>query len=283
MYLDGQGSWRLESRSHRTTGPHTTSKATIKDAGDGTNPYFSELVWDDGANNIENTVFMRIRDATTQGLQTAWTLKEKPFFAANETKEFLAESKDYDVVAGQLSPIENTDYDANTNEDGSGTDISGELTVTHPNTADFNGKGTLIRVTFGATAGYLTLLNLRTLNGFIFDDPVLLKAEDATSKTTYGQRIKSIEARWTREVDVAQATVDSRLNRKKDPKSVLSIGVPNGSKANMILILQRSFSDRVTVSYPDMGISGDFYIEGHKIVVGEGWTMVTRKLLLQGV
>ncbi len=199
------------------------------------------------------------------------------------SREFLAESKSYDIVAGQRSPVENTDYDANTAQNGSGTDISGELTVTHPNTADFNGKGTLIRVKFGATAGYMTLLILRTLNALTFDDPVLVLAEDATSKSSYGRRIKSIGARWTRETTVAQATADARLSRKKDPKTVLNIVVPNGSQANMMLILQRGFSDRVTMSYSDMGVNGDFFVEGHRIVVSEGWTRVTRELLLQGV
>ena len=282
IYVDGHGYWRLESRSHRSAAPHTASKATVKDTDDGTNPYFSELVWDDGTANIENMVFIRVRDATNQGPQTAWTLKEKPSFASNETKEFLAESVDYDVVAGNTPPVENTDYDANTAQDGSGTDISSELTVTHPNTADFNGKGTLIRVKFGATAGYLTLLKLRTLNALTFDDPVHVLAEDTTSKSTYGQRIKAIDPRWTREVDVAQATADSRLARKGDPKTVLNLTVHNGSKSNLILILQRGLSDRVTVSYSDMGISGDFFLEGHRLTVNEGWTLVTRELLLQG-
>ena len=182
-----------------------------------------------------------------------------------------------------MTPIENLDYDANTNQDSSGTDISSELTVTHPNTTDFSGKGTLIRVAFGATAGYLTLLKLRTLNAFIYDAPVLLLAEDTTSKNTYGERIRTIEARWTREVDVALATIQNRRDRKKDPKTVLRVVVPNGSKANMMLILQRSFSDRLTVQYSAMGINEAFFIEGHRITVGGGWRMVTRELLLQGV
>ena len=204
-------------------------------------------------------------------------------FATNSPKDFLAESKDYDIVAGQVAPVENLDYDANTKQDGTGTDISSELTVTHPNTADFNGKGTLIRVVFGATAGYLTLLKLRTLNAFTYDAPVLLLAEDATSKSTYGERIKTIDARWTREVDVALATIQSRRDRKKDPKTVLHVVVPNGSRANMMLILQRGFSDRVTVDYGAMGINEAFFIEGHRTTVSEGWSMVTRELLLQGV
>ena len=283
IYVDGHGYWRLENRTHRTSAPHTTSLATIKDTDDGTNPYFSELAWDDGADNIENMVFMRVRSYTNQGSQTAWTLTEKPQFSSSESKDFLAESKTYDTVGGQVTPVENTDYDANTAQDGSGTDISSELTVSHPNTADFNGKGTLIRVAFGSTAGYLTLLKLRTLNAITFDDPVLLLEEDATSKSTYGERIRSIEARWTREVDVALATIGSRRDRKKDPKTVLDVTVPNGSKANLLLVLQRGLSDRVTVSYSGMGISEDFFIEGRTITVGEGWSMVTGELLLQGV
>ena len=155
--------------------------------------------------------------------------------------------------------------------------------MTHPNTADFNGKGTLIRVTFGATAGFLTLLKLRTLNAITFGDPVLLLAEDATSKSTYGERIRSIEARWTREVDVAVATIGTRRDRKKDPKTVLEVTVPNGSKANLMLVLQHGLSDRVTVSYSSMGISEDFFIEGRTITVGEGWSVVTGEMLLQGV
>ena len=283
VYVDGHGFWRLESRSHRTGPPHTSPLVTIKDTDDGTNPYFSDLVWDDGNNNVENMVFMRIKEATDQGAQTVWTLKEKPSFAASETKDFLAESKSHDAIAGLTSPVENTDYDANTAQDGSGTDISSELTVTHPNTSDYHGKGTLIRVKFGATAGYLTLLKLRSPNAFTFDDPVLVLAEDATSKSSHGNRIKSIGALWTREVAVAQATVDSRLARRKDPKAVLTIVVPNGSKANVMLTLQRSFSDRVTVDYTAMGISSDFFIEGRRITVSEGWTSVVAEMLLQGV
>ena len=114
----------MEGRSHRTSAPHTSSKATIKEVNDGTNAYFSDLVWDDGVSNVENVVYMRMRDATNQGLNTTWTLSETTSFSANETKEFLAETQDYDIVVGQQVPVENTDYDANTAQDGSGTDIS---------------------------------------------------------------------------------------------------------------------------------------------------------------
>ena len=281
VYVDGHGYWRLENRAHRASAPHVSARAAIKDTDDGTNPYFSELEWDDGVDNVENLLFIRIRDGANKGAQDVWTLTETPRFNASETKEFLAESTAYDVVAGLLPPVENVDYEANSSRRGTGTDISGQLTVTHPNTADYNGKGTLIRVTFGASRGYLTLLKLRTLNAFRLDDPVLLLAEDAGSKGAYGRRIRSIDARWTRQVDAAQATIDHRLARRKDPRTVLNLVVPAGSKANAMLLLHRSISDRVAVSYPEMGVAGDFFIEGHRIVVEEGWTRATRELLLQ--
>ena len=283
VYVDGHGYWRLEARGHRAAGPHTAPLATLGDDGDGGGAYFSDLAWDDGAGNIENIVFMRIRDARNEGEQTAWTLTETPRFAANETKEFLAESRTYDTVGGQIRPRRDTDYAANTLRDGTGTDISGEVSVSHPARGEFNGRGTLVRVTFGPTAGFLTLLKLRTRNAIRYEDAVLVKAEDADSRLTYGERTKTIEARWTREADTALATIEGRRDRRKEPKTVLRAVVPNGSRSNVLLMLQRSFSDRITVTYPDMGIAEDFFVEGHRITVGEGWTAVTAELLLQAV
>ena len=140
-----------------------------------------------------------------------------------------------------------------------------------------------MRVTFGATPGYLTLLKLRTRNALRYEDPVLVKAEDADSRRTYGERTKTIEARWTRQSDAALATIEGRRDRRKDPKTVLRTIVPNGSRSNVLLMLQRSFSDRITVTYPDMGIDEDFFVEGRRMTVGEGWTSVTAELLLQAV
>ena len=281
VYVDGHGFWRLEARGHRAAGPHTVTLAALGDTGAGGRAYFSDLAWDDGAANIENIVFMRTRNGTNEGLRTGWTLNETLYFAAHETREFLAESKTWETMVGQMRPRRGTDYAANTLRDGSGTDISSEISVTHPARAEFNGRGTLIRVTFGATPGYLTVLQLRTRNAIRYDDPVIVKAEDAGSRRTYGERTRTIEARWTRVTDAALATVRSRLARRKDPKTVLRAIVPNGSRSNMLLMLQRSFSDRIAVSYPDMGIDEHFFVEGRRITVGEGWTSVTAELLLQ--
>ena len=281
IYVDGHGFWRLESRSHRKSAPHTSHVATIGDAERDGNPYFSELVWDDGVNNVENTLFMHVRGATYHGHRTAWALSEKPYFAANETKLFLAESADYDMVIGQLRPSKYTDFTANTKQNGTGVNLTNQVTVSYPSPREYRGKGTLISVTFGATAGYLTRLQMRTLNAYEFDAPVIVRAEDAGSVTDYGRRVKRINARWIRETDVAQSAIDSRLARRKRPRSVVQVSLNNGSGANLAAMLRLGFSDRVRLRYPDMGIDAGFFIEGRKLSVGEGWTRVECEMLLE--
>ena len=282
-YVDGHGYWRLEGRGHRNTGPHAAAAAVIGDRSGGPDAYFSDLSWDDGIASVQNAVFVRAMSYTVEGAQTVWTLSETPRFAAHETKVFLAESSAYDTVVGYTPPAARTDYLANSRRNGFGLDLTSQLTVSHPDTSDFKGRGTLVSVTFGSRAGYLTLLKLRGVNAIKFGDPTLVMADDAGSKGAYGERIRTIDARWTRDVGTAQATAASTLARKKEPKTEVRVTVPNGSRGNMMLMLQRRLSDRVRVSYGEMGIDEDFFIEGHTLTVGEGGRAVTRELVLRGV
>ena len=281
IYIDGNGFWRLENRSHRDSKPHITTRAVLRSRGDNADAHFSALEWSDGVDNIENKLFMRIRDATNHGHRTAWTLGETPYFNAGETREFLAESKDFDVVGGQLTPQANTDYAANTEADGTGADITAQLTVTYPSTRLYNGKGTLIRVRFGKTAGYLTRLAMRTTRALTYNAPLLLTAENTRSQSDYGQRIRNIDARWTREAHKAQATLDRRLARRSSPRATLRVTLPNGSDANTLLMLQLKLSDRVALRYEDMGVNGDFFIEGYTLEVEQGGKRMERALLLR--
>ena len=280
IYVDGHGFWRLESRSHRHAAPHGTPKVELHSQGS-PDAYFSAIEWSDGVENIKNKLFMRIRDATNHGHRTVWALGETPHFKAGETREFLAESKNFDVVGGQLPPRPNTDYEANTQADGAGADLTSQLTVTYPSIRLYNGKGTLIRVRFGDTAGYLTRLGMRTTNALTYNAPLLLTAEDARSRKEYGQRIHAINARWTREVGRAQETLDRQLSRRASPRTTLRATLPSGSDANTLAILQLRLSDRLALRYEDMGVNGDFFVEGHTLEVGQGGKRVERMLLLR--
>ena len=280
VFVDGYGYWRLENRGHRGGAPHTTAKALLRSGGSA-GAYFSELEWSDGVNNVQNKLFMRIRDATNHGHRTVWALIETPYFNAGETREFLAESKDFDVVGGQLPPRPNTDYTANTRADGTGADITSQVSVTYPSIRLYNGRGTLMRVRFGRAAGYLTRLGMRTVNARTYNAPLLLTVEDRSSQRDYGQRIHAIDARWIREAQRAQAALDSRLARRALPRTALKVTLPNGSDVNALTMLQLRLSDRVALRYKDMGVDGDFFVEGHSLEVASGGKKITRTLLLR--
>ena len=280
IYVDGHGNWQLEDRSHRDAAPHGTSKVELHSQGS-SRAYFSALEWSDGVENVENKLFMRIRDATNHGHRTVWALGETPHFNAGETREFLAESKGFDVVGGQLPPQPNTDYAANTQADGDGADLTSQITVTYPSIRLYNGKGTLIRVRFGDTAGYLTRLGMRTVNALTYNAPLLLTTEDARSRSDYGQRIRTIDALWTRETSRAQATLERRLARRSSPRTTLMITLSSGSDANTLAMLQLRLSDSLALRYEDMGVNGSYFVEGHALEVGQGGTRVERTLLLR--
>ena len=280
IFVDGHGYWRLENRGHREANPHTTAKARLRSSGSA-GAYFSDMEWSDGVNNVQNKLFMRIRDATNHGHRTVWALRETPYFSAGATREFLAESKDFDVVGGQLPPRPTTDYTANTRADGTGADITSQISVTYPSIRLYNGRGTLIRVRFGGAAGYLTRLGMRTVNARTYNAPLLLTAEDKSSQRDYGQRIHTIDARWIREAQRAQAALDSRLARRTSPRTALKVTLPNGSDANALTMLQLRLSDRVALRYKDMGVNGEFFVEGHSLKVASGGKKVSRTLLLR--
>ena len=281
IYIDGNGYWRLEGRDRRESAPHTTARATLGAQSGGANPYFARLDWSDGADAIENKIFVRIREATSHGYQTAWTLSETLRFKAGETRDFLAESKDYDIVSGQILPVAGVDYAANTRADGAGDDLTRRISVTHPAIGLYSGKGTLIRVKFGAAAGYLTRLALRSFAAYTYNAPVLVAAEDAASQREYGTRIRSIDARWTRRAADAQLAAERRLRRRKSPRSAIAATLPSGSDANALMITQSRLSDRIAVRYAAMGVNADFFVEGHRLEARGGLARAERTLWLR--
>ena len=284
IWIDGHGFWHLEDKGHRNAHPHVLPLATIKDTDDGSNPYFADLAWEDGREFIENVVDMQIQPGTDAGLSTVWSLKEKVPFNADETRDFLADVSDFDAIDQEVTLVENTDYEANTEADDSGTDISTDLTVSFPDTEKYNGKGTLIRVAWGSTEGFLTKLQLRATVAVNFDDPVHVLLEDATSITDYGHRVGQINARYIREFSLAAAQMASRLDKRKDPRTRLQLTLNGGSKATMRSMIQRRISDSVAVVYSDMGISENFFIdsESWRIVGDQGGRVFTQSVGLTG-
>ena len=289
IYVDGLGFVILENRTHRTSAPHTTSKATYKDTYDGSNPAFTDLTWDDGHEYVENLIRVKYRVAVKSGTVVLWKSDQAldtsvaiPI-GASETMNFLVETQDYDAAFSWVTPVSTTDYTVNTSADGTGTDKTAQVTVSYQNTSTVLGKFHHLRVVNNdASAYFITKLQTRGV-GLTYEDETTMEASDTTSQSAYGERRKVIECLFIDREQAAQDLADNREDRRDDPKTVIEITLAAGDKVTLHDMIQRRISDRVTVDYSDMTINEDFFVEGESWTISEGGTVVEQQLLLRGV
>ena len=263
IYIDGRGRLRLEASGHRSEGSHLSSRAVFGTrAGDG--PYVSDLAWSDGAGRVENRTTFRFRSLDDQGAQEVWRLRDIPAIPPGESRDFLAESASYEAVDAIRVPTAGTDYTANAQADGSGADLTAELTVTLPSQADFQGRGTVVRAANGSASNtaYVTLLKLRAGNAYREAEATIYEASDADSRRKHGERSREVDCLFIDNYAAARESAEARLSRRKDPGPWLSLTIPNGNGANLSQVVHRVLSDRIRVVYGDMGIDREFFIEG---------------------
>lgn len=175
------------------------------------------------------------------------------------------------------------DYIANTSSDGTGTDITSELTVTLVDTDAYAGKHQKVRVLFGSNAGFLTRFRLRADARTKDNDPSDAHVEDTTSITSFGERRLEIDCQYIDRDPVARAMITNRLARRKDSKTQLRVVMPMSTKIGMHQVIQRRISDRITAIYADMGINEAFFLEGWEWETSVGGTVVVVTWLLRGV
>tara|TARA_Y100000310_G_scaffold50965_3_gene47066 strand:- start:3124 stop:5106 length:1983 start_codon:yes stop_codon:yes gene_type:complete len=288
IYVDTDGFVTLEKREHRTNVPHTVSRATYKDTYDGSNPAFADLAWDDGIEAVENHIIVKYSRADKTSAQL-WKSEQASDTAlaipidASETMDFIIEVRDYDAAFSWTTPVASTDYLVNTQADGGGIDKTAQVTVSFQNTGTILGKFHHLRVVNNdASAYFITLLKVRGV-GITYQDVTSMEDADSASQTAVGERRKIITCLFIDREQAAQDLATNRKDRRKDAKTQLMLTLASGDKHTLRNMIQRRLSDRVTVSYSDMGISEDFFVEGESWVIDEGGTMVEQQLQLRGV
>ena len=284
IYIDGLGYFRLEVSDHRTSGSHATSRATLQSS-KASSPYLSELSWDDGSDGVENDVTFRYHLEENQNLQQIRKLRDVPAIPFGATRDFLAESTAFDVVDSIRVPVATTDYTANSQADGGGTDMTGDITVTLPLVSDYQGRGTIVRVTNNhvSTTAFIIFLRLRADESYEDFESTIYQTSDGASQTDHGVRSHLVNCRYIDTYDTAKDVANSRLARKKDGKARLNLVLPNGDKNNLLQMVHRVLSDRITVVYSDMGINEDFFIEHMELDAIARTGEVTARWIVQAV
>ena len=274
------GDIRFEDRHARLKSPHTVSQATFSDATGATLGY-SKPGQEDPLPAIFNEFEISVQTYSVGSLAVLWTHPESgassPLIAPGQSKTFWANYPTPDAATDDIAvdawttPVENTDYEANTQSGGGGTDVSSDLAVV---VTKFANAMKIVITNNGSSAAYITLLQARG-TPVTKDDPVRLSAEDATSQTKYGERtFNPTGPHFIPDSIGGQDWCDFHLSIAKDPVPVLRIRVSgNRDQAHLDEVLDRDISDRITLVATSrgtgLGINEDFFIESEHHVVGE--------------
>lgn len=270
----------FQNRYHRLTETtSTTSQVTFSDATDADNPYI-ELIQEDPLTTIANHVEASVRTYATASVAVLWTHPEtgsdSPTLAAGQSKTFEAiypnpsSGNDAVEVNAWTTPVATTDILANTASDGSGTNKTSDITIS----ASKSGERMSITLANSATGSdvYLTKIQARgtavtTLN------PVVVRAIDTDSKTTYGERKYVAESRFFPDTTLAQQWCDYQLSIYESPLDILTLRYSALINDNIEPALNLDISNRITVVGTNaayLGFSTDFFIESVAHTVSDG-------------
>jgi len=275
------GNINFSGRHARLAGDALMSQATFSDAS-GAALSYSAIQEADPLPGLFNIFAVPVQRYTVGSLATLWTLSESgansPSIKPGETKTFWARypnpasATNADSVDAWTTVVENTDYEANTQSGGGGTDRSASLSLVLTKFA----TAMKIAVTndHATDTVFITLLQARG-TPVTKDDPVTMQSEDATSKTAYGERTWPSPPEFIPDTDEAQNWCGFNLAIYKNPIPKLPMTVmANRDTAHRAQVLTRDISDRITVvanNGANLGHSGiDCFIEWEKHEVSRG-------------
>jgi hypothetical protein len=274
------GQIAFESRYHRLTETaSTTSQATFSDA-DGAAHTFTQVVQDDPLGTIINHVEATARTFDTASLAVLWTHPEtgsaSPTLAPGEAKTFEAEFPNPDAANSAMevdawtTPAATTDFLLNSASDGTGTNLTGDITVTQSKTAE----RMAITLTNSATgsSGYLTKLQARG-TAVSTKNPCIVRAIDTTSQGIYGERKYVAKTKFIPTTSEAQDWCDYQVSVSASPTNILTMTIPASAPGNIGQSLTRDLSDRITVTATGdakLGINEDFFVESEQHQVSAG-------------
>ena len=264
----------------------TTSQATYSD-GSGASLAYSAVTQVDPLKFIYNELRAKLQlhsgawilDSASLGVQTElaedpsvlWTHPEvgsnSPSITAGATKTFTAQypqsgsANTARAVDFWQNLTASTDYLANDQADGEGTNRTSSITVTLTKRA----QSMDIALANGHSGTvYITKLQAQG-NAVSAKNEFEVSATDSTSQTTFGKRTYPHPGKFVPDADEAQNWADFHVAAWKDPVPLLKLTlVGNRSTATLTDVMSREISDLVTVTATGgagLGIDEDFFVE----------------------
>ncbi len=274
IFEDLAGKVVFEDRHHRLKSDHLSSQATYSDAGAAALSY-GAIEQADPLREIFNEIRATVQTYSVASAAVLWTLTgETPTLVAGESRSWWAKYPSTDTPGGAYveawtTPVVGTDITQTGVANGDiGVSVSKfanamQITITNNHASD---------------TATLTLIQAKG-TAVTRDNPIWVVAEDATSKTAYGERSFRLPGKYYASSDDAQGAVDYIISRYKDPLAVLTIVLSgNRDDAHLAQCVSREIGDRITVvaeNRAELGIDEDFFVESISHRIGRGRSMVT--------
>ena len=287
---DRNGDIRFEDRHRRLLAPHTVSQATFDDAAASTLKYHNP-VQQNPRLFIRNSFTVDIRQYTVGSLAVLWTLPEtaanSPMLAPGEFRDFkaiypVADSPSEDVgVDAWTTLVDSTDYEANTQSGGGGTDVSSDIGVT---LVVKRGNSMSFRLTNnGAVSAFITLLQARG-TPVAQSDPIPMISEDAASIVLFKKRSFDLSEHFLSSSQDGQDWCDYNVAIFATEIPIIDVELlGNTSLVHMEASKLLDISDRVTfkglTQATQLGLNEDFFIETIAASMGEDQLLHTKYTL----
>ena len=283
LWVSGAGKINLEHVNQRYTQTRSRQvQAAITDSesyGAGDLLIIPPPKQHDPMKDIANVVTVRVRKWAAESEADLWTLPEAVEIEAGDQRTFLVSTSDDGAVGRDartgrylsfgdlairewIAPVANTDYTANTAEDGSGTDRTSSLAI------EFTDAGTSARLGVENQHASDTIYLTAKVRGRVLNEeqPLVLELRDEDSIADYGPRPYTVATELLGSADEAQTygqyilTLYGQPTRKAEVTVEVSDHLQHAG--------ERDLSDRV--EYTARGISTDMYVEsiGHVLRPG---------------
>ncbi len=246
FYIDQTGYATFESRYHRWTAAAKASKGIFSN--------MRALPYKYGLDNVVNHAEVGYSPKAVQASAVIWTLNEVLEIATAADGVISAQYNT--LVSAVTTPVATTDFLANTMSNGTGDDITGDMSIAITN----YGKGSVVTITNGnENTAYITFFQIR---GTALNESYTAYQldEDSTSITDYGYRGYDFSSDYL-DSEYALDIAEFIVAKEHEPRVFkMTADFINKNKHILKQIIQRQLSDRITLTNPTIGLYGDYYI-----------------------
>ena len=266
FYADEKGKLHFENRQYYNL--HDEYKRSVWEFNF---DRMTDLEYPNRETDVINKVIVKLKPRrVVSTAEEIWRYGFVPDIAASETKTIWASLNDPcpTTASGIIAPAATTDYTANTQENGGGTDKTDKISITITRFANAvkldvknNDAGTV----------YLTLLKLRGTPAKESDE-IIITEQDDTSIGIYGERPAggmAIENKYLADEYYAQTRAQQIVDWYKNPKTMIVLGgrsVPQLQLGDMISVVNedvnKNYLMRVTLiknQYSNDGLNQEIH------------------------